>query len=51
MWRLWAKALGTKEGLTDKDADITAYIRTTLVLIQTICALFIIANIVYRWGA
>ena len=24
MWRLWAKALGQKEGITDSEADVVA---------------------------
>lgn len=32
-WRLWAKALGQKEGSTDAEADAVAAVRTALVLL------------------
>jgi hypothetical protein len=32
MWRLWAKALGAKEGATDREADMVAIIRTLIFL-------------------
>ncbi len=48
-WRLWAKALGTKEGLTDSEANTVAAIRTVIVLINTVCAVFIMTNIVHTW--
>lgn len=41
-WRLWAKALGTKEGNTDLEANIVAIIRTLLFLAGLIFSL---------WGA
>lgn len=49
MWRLWAKALGTKEGLSKREADAIAIMRTTIVLIQTLCAIAIMANIIHKW--
>lgn len=33
LWRLWAKALGAKEGASDIEADRIAIIRTLLVLV------------------
>ena len=30
-WRLWAKAIGEKEGTTDAEADKIAMIRTVIV--------------------
>lgn len=46
MWRLWAKALGQKEGNTDKEADKIAIIRTIIVAVNFVTCLCIIANIV-----
>ena len=48
MWRLWAKALGEKQG-KDNEADYVALIRTIIVLKAIICNLFIIANIIKNW--
>jgi hypothetical protein len=48
MWRLWAKALGEKQG-KDNEADYVALIRTIIVLQAIICNLFIIANIIKNW--
>jgi hypothetical protein len=41
LWRLWAKALGEKAGVTDREADLIAWIRTTIVVI-----VFILKNII-----
>ena len=41
-WRLWAKALGTKEGNTDLEANLVAIIRTILFLAGLVFSL---------WGA
>ena len=32
MWRLWAKALGAKEGKNDREANAVAIIRTVILL-------------------
>ena len=45
MWRLWAKALGQKEGITDREADVVAAIRTAIVALYIVTNLFIIAGI------
>jgi len=50
MWRLWAKALGQKEGITDSEADVVAAIRTTVVALYIVTNLFIIASIVRHWN-
>ena len=49
MWRLIAKSLGDKEGKTDREADIVAAIRLTIVGINVITCFFIIANAVHHW--
>jgi len=50
MWRLWAKALGQKEGLTDQEADVIAAIRTAIVVCYIITNLFIIAGVIRHWN-
>jgi hypothetical protein len=50
MWRLWAKALGQKEGVTDQEADVIATIRTAIVVLYIVTNLFIIAGIVRHWN-
>lgn len=48
-WRIWAKALGQKEGRTDAEADVIASIRTAIVALYIITNLFIIAGIIRHW--
>ena len=48
-WRIWAKALGQKEGKTDNEADRIALIRSLIVLFYIITNLFIIAGVVRHW--
>jgi hypothetical protein len=50
MWRLWAKALGQKEGVTDQEADVIAVIRTAIVALYIVTNLFIIAGILRHWN-
>jgi hypothetical protein len=50
MWRLWAKALGQKEGVTDQEADVIATIRTAIVALYIVTNLFIIAGILRHWN-
>ena len=47
-WTLWAKSLGAKVG-TQRDADIVALFRTSVVLVNFITCLFIIANVIRHW--
>jgi hypothetical protein len=49
-WRLWAKALGQKEGITDKEADVVAAVRTAIVALYIVTNLFIIAGIMRHWN-
>ena len=44
MWRLWAKALGQKEGRDVKEADKIAIIRTFIMVQLIITNFFIIAG-------
>ena len=47
-WRLWARALGGKEGST-YEADKVAIVRTLIVLQAVICNVFIVWNILRNW--
>ena len=49
LWRLWAKALGRKDGITDTESDRVALIRTLIVLSYIITNLFIIAGVIRHW--
>tara|TARA_B100000900_G_scaffold276106_1_gene235996 strand:- start:176 stop:409 length:234 start_codon:yes stop_codon:yes gene_type:complete len=44
MWRLWAKALGQKEGRDEKEADKIAIIRSLIMLQLVLTNLFIISG-------
>lgn len=44
MWRIWAKALGQKEGRDDKEADTIAIIRTLIMIQLIVTNFFIIAG-------
>lgn len=51
MWRLWAKALGQKEGRDQKEADKIAIIRTLIMFQLVVTNGFIIAgNVKNLWG-
>lgn len=43
-WRIWALALGRKEGRSDKEADKIAIIRTLIMIQLIITNFFIIAG-------
>jgi len=49
LWRLWAKAIGEKEGVTDQEADRIALIRTVIVGVNFITCLVIIAGNIHHW--
>lgn len=49
MWRLWAKALGTKASADDREANIVAIIRTLILIAYMITNAFIIAGVIRRW--
>ena len=44
MWRLWAKALGQKEGRDVKEADKIAIIRTLIMAQLVITNMFIVSG-------
>ena len=47
-WRLWAKALGGKEG-NNREADVVALWRTLIVLQAVVTNAFIVWNILRKW--
>jgi hypothetical protein len=49
MWRLWARSLGTKEGKNEKEADIVALVRTTILFSYMLTNAFIVAGVVKHW--
>ena len=51
MWRIWAKALGAKEGKNDREADIIAGIRTLIFISYLVTNCFIISGVVRHWNS
>ncbi len=49
IWRLWAKALGEKEGATDSEADKVAMIRSVIALVNFLTCFVIIAANIHHW--
>jgi len=49
MWRIWAKALGQKEGRDEREADSVAIIRTFILLTYLITNCFIVAGVIRHW--
>ena len=49
-WRIWAKALGAKEGRDDREADIIAGIRTIILICYMVTNVAIVANAVRHWN-
>lgn len=50
MWRLWCKALGAKEGSSNKEANKVALIRTIIVLQTIITNTAIVCGIIRHWN-
>ena len=50
VWRIWAKALGAKEGKNDREADIIAGIRTVILVSYMVTNIAIVANAVRHWN-
>ena len=48
-WRLWAKALGEKAGVTRQEADIVAVFRTLIVCSYITTNCFIVAGVIRHW--
>ena len=49
-WRIWAKALGAKEGSNDREADIIAGIRTIIFVSYMVTNIAIVANAIRHWN-
>ena len=49
-WRIWAKALGAKEGKNDREADIIAGIRTLIFISYLVTNVAIVSNAVRHWN-
>jgi hypothetical protein len=49
MWRLIAKALGSKEGKNEKEADMVALVRTVILFSYMLTNAFIIAGVINHW--
>lgn len=50
IWRIWAKALGAKDGRTDREADTIACIRTLIFISYLVTNVAIVANAVRHWN-
>ena len=50
MWKIWCKALGTKEGKNNREADAVAVIRTLILLGYMITNSFIVSGVVRHWN-
>ena len=50
IWRIWAKALGAKDGRTDREADTIAGIRTFILICYMVTNVAIVANAVRHWN-
>ena len=50
LWRIWAKALGRKDGRDDREADIIACIRTFILVSYMVTNVAIVANAIRHWN-
>lgn len=50
VWRIWAKALGSKETSCNKEADKIALLRTFIFASYLITNCFIIAGVIRHWN-
>lgn len=52
LWTIWKHALGSyseQDGFDPANDDRVALIRTSILGINVVCAVFIIANVVHNW--
>ena len=49
MWKIWCKALGQKEGKSNREADAVAVIRTLILLGYMVTNSFIVAGVIRHW--
>lgn len=50
LWRLWAKALGEKASLDNREADLIAIIRSLIVLTYIVTNIIIILGVIRHWN-
>ena len=50
LWRIWAKALGRKDGRDDREADIIACIRTIIFVSYMVTNAFIVSGVIRHWN-
>ena len=50
-WRVWAKALGAKDGRTNREADTIAGIRTLIFVSYMVTNIAIVANAIRHWDS
>jgi hypothetical protein len=50
LWRWWAKALGEKATINDREADHIASIRTVIFITYLITNIFIVAGVIRHWN-
>jgi hypothetical protein len=50
VWRVWAKALGQKDGKDDRESDTIAGIRTIIFITYLVTNVAIVANAVRHWN-
>ena len=51
-WTVWKHALGSyseEDGVDPANDNMVALIRTTILGINVVCAVFIMANVVHNW--
>ena len=51
-WTIWKHALGSsseEDGFDPANDNMVALIRTTILGINVVCAVFIMANVVHNW--
>tara|TARA_R100001369_G_scaffold72431_1_gene100487 strand:+ start:161 stop:331 length:171 start_codon:yes stop_codon:yes gene_type:complete len=53
LWTIWKHALGSfdeEDGYDVKNEDYVGIIRTVILAINVVCALFIMANVINNWS-
>jgi hypothetical protein len=50
MWKIWCKALGKKEGKSDKEADKVAIVRTLIFFTYLLTNIFIVSGVIRHWN-
>lgn len=48
-WRIWAKAIGEKVGKNDRESDLIAMIRTSLVIFMLATNVVIMVSVWRHW--